>query len=90
MNTNLENKSTLASVKINWDSLLPAILLNFIQKGKGTRGMIQRKYCIGYVRTGIIIDQMVNAGFISKENENDVNYKVLITKQDYQNIFENK
>jgi len=92
---NTTNKLSLKNDKLdstnsdNYDVLLPSVLLDFVQAGEGSLAKMQSKYNIGYVRAGVMIDQMLEKGYILKDPTKS-KYSVLITMEKYKKIFGDK
>ena len=52
--------------------------------------LLQRKLNIGYMRASRLLDVLIEKGFVSNEQNNLAQRKVLITKNDFENIFNEK
>ena len=71
---------------IEYDSILPKALLDFIRSGNASISSIQRRYAVGYARAARIVDQMEMNGFISPADSTNKR-KVLIDEQKYNELF---
>ncbi len=86
----VENKfvteRTFAPYSADMDELMPQALEVCIECGQASTTMIRRKFAIGYPRAARIVDQMEEAGYVSKE----VGHKgreVYITKKEFDKLF---
>lgn len=68
------------------DELLPQALKFFIESGKGSITMVQRRFYVGYSRAARIVDQMELRGYISPA-EGSKNRDILITMDQFKEIF---
>ncbi len=72
-----------------FDPLLPAALKDFMIAKTGSISAIQRRHSIGFNRAARIVDQMEKAGFISPADGTNKNRTVLITEEQYNELFGN-
>lgn len=68
------------------DELLPQALKFFIENGKGSISMIQRRFYVGFNRAARIVDQMELRGYI-KPAEGSKNREINITMDEFVKIF---
>ncbi|MDD4816240.1 MAG: DNA translocase FtsK [Clostridia bacterium] len=70
----------------NFDPLFPQALKMFIENGQASISIIQRRFLVGYPRAARIIDQLENAGYISKQ-EGSKPRNVYLTMEEFFNKF---
>lgn len=69
-----------------WDVLLPKALKYCIETNQATISMLQRRFSIGFTRSGRIVDQMEKAKFIGPSDGNK-NRSVYITMEQFNELF---
>ncbi|MEG1311578.1 MAG: DNA translocase FtsK [Romboutsia sp.] len=67
------------------DDLLSTAIEFVVESGQGSASMLQRKFKIGFNRAARLIDSMQERGIVG-QNEGSKPRKVLMTKQDLQNL----
>ena len=72
-----------------FDPLLPTALKDFMKAGTGSISSIQRRHSVGFNRAARIVDQMERAGFITPADGTNKNRSVLITEEQYNQMFGN-
>ena len=70
-----------------YDECLPQALKLFIETGQASISMIQRRFSVGFARAARIVDQMELAGYISPSDGSSKNRTVLITQEQYDELF---
>lgn len=86
-----QDKSQIANASTGdkeqeFDSVLKDALKWFIQVKQASASMIARRFSVGFNRAGRIMDQMEDAGFISRSDGSKPR-AVLITMEEYNQIF---
>ena len=67
------------------DDLLSEAIVFVVESGQGSASMLQRKFKIGFNRAARLIDSMEERGIVG-QSEGSKPRKVLISKQDLQNL----
>jgi S-DNA-T family DNA segregation ATPase FtsK/SpoIIIE len=67
------------------DDILSEAIEFIVESGQGSASMLQRKFKIGFNRAARLIDSMEERGIVGK-NEGSKPRKVLMTKEDLQNV----
>ncbi len=70
----------------NYDDLLPAAALVFVERQEASISLLQRKLRIGYARAARIVDEIEEMGIVSPPDGSKPR-AVLITMQEYDRIF---
>lgn len=82
----METISNISTAKSNdEDELLSEAIEFIVESGQASASMLQRKFKIGFNRAARLIDSMEERGIVGK-NEGSKPRKVLISKQDLQNL----
>ncbi len=71
----------------DFDLLVPDVLKMIVETNEVSTAKVQGKFGLGYARASRIIDQLEACGFITEPNS-EKSRKVLITLEEYKNIFE--
>ncbi len=79
-----QNMNLDGSGSSNFDELLPLALKYIIENGQASITMIQRKFEVGYPRAARILDQMVEAGYVSVGSKPR---SVYITMEQWEELF---
>ncbi len=78
------SKATIAKSN-DEDDLLSEAIEFVVESGQGSASMLQRKFKIGFNRAARLIDSMEERGIVG-QSEGSKPRKVLISKQDLQNL----
>ena len=81
-----QNMNLDGSDSSNFDELLPLALKYIIENGQASITMIQRKFEVGYPRAARILDQMVEAGYVSVADGSKPR-SVYITMEQWEELF---
>ena len=79
------SKASTSAKASDEDDLLPEAIEFVVESGQGSASMLQRKFKIGFNRAARLIDSMEERGIVG-QSEGSKPRKVLISKQDLQNL----